>query len=90
MSGDGDQRAALIDRIVSAEMPNWAKTAALHSMGAPKHHPTTGAPLRSFRDVLELAADSTLETLRQDLEDNGYLPRVGTESGVLTIGEPKA
>jgi len=42
-------------------------------MGAPRHHPGTGKPFMSFREVIEAAADDTLETLRDDFADNGDL-----------------
>lgn len=70
-----DQRKALIDRLDRSfqAMPRWAQTACKHAMGAPTHHPGTGEKFESFRQVLEAAADSTLETLKEDFEDNGDL-----------------
>jgi hypothetical protein len=42
-------------------------------MAAPEVNPETGEPFTSFREVISLAADETLETLRDDFESNGDL-----------------
>lgn len=69
------ERDALIDQLDRSFMilPNWAKAATKHAMGAPKTNPATGKPFTSFREVLEVAADRTLEILRDDFEGNGDL-----------------
>lgn len=70
-----EERIALIDRLDRSfqAMPAWVKTATKHAMGAPSHHPVTGEKFTSFRQVIEAAADHTLETLREDFDDNGDL-----------------
>lgn len=70
-----EERTALIDRLDRSfeAAPRWVRVATKHAMGAPSHHPETGAEFTSFRQVLEAAADSTLETLREDFEDNDDL-----------------
>lgn len=68
-------RTALIDQLDRSfqMLPAWARTAVKHAMGAPEHHPETGAVFASFREVIEAAADHTLELLREDFADNGDL-----------------
>lgn len=76
------ERAALIDQLDRSFMvlPNWAKAATKHAMGAPEINPETGKPFASFREVISVAADHTLEILRDDFEDNGdLLPAVATQ-----------
>lgn len=70
-----DERARLIDRLDRSfqAMPGWVKTATKHAMGAPTHHPETGKPFQSFREVIEAAADETLLILKDDFEDNDDL-----------------
>lgn len=49
-------------------------------MGAPSTNPETGKPWQSFRECISAAADDTLETLRDDFDDNGdLLPAVPTQ-----------
>jgi hypothetical protein len=69
------ERAKLIDQLDRSfdAMPSWAKTAAKHAMGAPTHHPETGQPFKSFREVIEAASDDSLLVLRDDFDDNGDL-----------------
>jgi hypothetical protein len=77
-----EQRALLIDQLDRSftMMPKWAKTAAKHAMDAPANNPKTGQPFQSFREVIEVADDHTLETLRDDFEYNGdLLPAVATQ-----------
>lgn len=77
-----EQRAELIDQLDRSftVLPTWAKTAVKHSMGAPERNPKTGKPFTSFREVIEVASDETLEILREDFEDNGdLLPVVATQ-----------
>jgi len=76
------ERQALIDRLDRSfqMMPRWAQTAAVHAMGAPATNPETGKPFGSFRECISVAADHTLETLRDDFADNGdLLPEVATQ-----------
>lgn len=70
-----DERARLIDRLDRSfqAMPGWVKAATKHAMGAPTHHPETGKPFQSFREVIEAAADETLLILKDDFEDNDDL-----------------
>lgn len=70
-----DERASLIDQLDRSfqMMPRWAKVATKHAMGAPEKHPETGVTFKTFREVIECAADSTLEILRDDFEDSGDL-----------------
>lgn len=78
---DKTERAALIDQLDRSfqMMPKWAQVAAVHAMGAPATNPETGKPFGSFRECISVAADHTLETLREDFEDNGdLLPVVPT------------
>jgi hypothetical protein len=72
---DQTQRAELINRLDRSfqMMPRWAQTATLHAMGAPTINPETDKPFESFREIISVAADHTLETLRDDFEDNGDL-----------------
>lgn len=61
-------------------MPRWAQAACIHSMGVPKNNPATGLPFGNFREILLSCSDYTLETLRDDFEDNGdLLPRLPTQ-----------
>jgi hypothetical protein len=76
------ERAALIDQLDRSfqMMPGWAQAAAKHAMGAPTTNPETGQPFGSFRECISVAADHTLETLRDDFADNGdLLPAVPTQ-----------
>ena len=70
-----EDRAALIDQLDRSfqMMPRWAKTAAMHAMGAPRNNPATGELFKTFREVIEAASDDTLEILRDDFEDNGHM-----------------
>ena len=79
---DVNKRAALIDQLDRSfqMMPKWAQAAAVHAMAAPTTNPGTGKPFASFRECISVAADHTLETLREDFEDNGdLLPAVPTQ-----------
>jgi hypothetical protein len=69
------QREALIDQLDRSfeAMPRWVKIATKHAMGAPTNNPETGQPFTSFREVISVSSDETLETLRDDFEDNGDL-----------------
>ena len=69
------ERSKLIDQLDRSftMMPHWVKCATKHAMWAPKNHPVTGQPFKSFREVLEAASDETLLTLRDDFDDNGDL-----------------
>ena len=76
------ERTALIDQLdKSFEMlPSWAKAATKHAMGAPQINPETGKPFTSFREVISVASDHTLEILRDDFDGNGdLLPAVATQ-----------
>ena len=76
------ERSALIDQLDRSfqMLPGWAKAATKHAMGAPETNPATGKPFTSFREVIEVAADHSLEILRDDFEDNGdLLPAVATQ-----------
>lgn len=70
-----EERDSLIDQLDRSfqMMPRWSKAACKHAMGAPANNPATGRPFKSFREVIEAAADHTLETLRDDFEGNGEL-----------------
>lgn len=70
-----EERAALIEQLDRSftMMPRWKKVACRHAMGAPKNNPKTGQPFKSFLEVIEVAADHTLEILRDDFDDNGDL-----------------
>ena len=70
-----DERLALIDQLDRSfqMMPNWAKAATKHAMAAPTNNPATGVPFKAFREVIEVASDETLRTLRDDFEGNGDL-----------------
>lgn len=72
---DEKSRTALIDRLVASFeiMPKWVQIAAIHAMCAPMINPETGKPFRSFRECISVASDYTLETLRDDFDDNGDL-----------------
>ena len=77
-----DQRAALIDQLDRSfqMMPKWAQAATVHAMGAPTTNPEPGKPFESVRECISMAADHTLETLRDDFDDNGdLLPAVATQ-----------
>lgn len=74
-----EEREALIDQLDRSfqMMPNWSKAACKHAMGAPKNNPKTGEPFKTFREVIEVAADHALEILRDDFNDNGdLLPQI--------------
>lgn len=77
-----EERRRLIDQLDRSftVMPHWVKCATKHAMGAPKNHPETGRPFKSFREVLEAASDESLLTLRDDFDDNGdLLPEISTQ-----------
>lgn len=77
-----EERAALIDQLDRSftMMPRWSKVACKHAMGAPTNNPKTGEPFKSFREVIEVASDHTLEILREDFEGNGeLLPQVARQ-----------
>lgn len=76
------ERVQLIDQLDKSftEMPNWVKSAVVHSMGAPDNNPETGLPFKSFREVIEMASNDSLMSLRDDFESNGDLrPGVGRQ-----------
>lgn len=76
------ERAALIDQLDRSfqMMPRWVKIATKHAMGAPEINPATGKPFTSFREVIAVASDDTLEILRDDFDGNGdLLPAVATQ-----------
>lgn len=76
------ERKQLIDQLDRsfAMMPHWVKCATKHAMGAPKYHPETGQPFKSFREVIEAASDESLLVLRDDFDDNGdLLPAISTQ-----------
>lgn len=70
-----NEREVLIDQLDRSyqALPAWAKTACRHAMRCPTNNPETGRPFANFREVLETAADETLETLKEDFDDNGDL-----------------
>jgi hypothetical protein len=70
-----EERMQLIDQLNRSfeAAPQWVKVAAKHAIGYPEANPETGKPFGSFKEVLEAAADSTLEMLRDDFDDNGDL-----------------
>jgi hypothetical protein len=70
-----EERMALIDQLDRSfvMMPRWSKNSCLHAMGAPKRNPASGEEWKSFREIIEHAADHTLEILRDDFEGNGEL-----------------
>lgn len=70
-----DERTTLINQLDRSfqMMPKWAQAATKHAMAAPEINPDTGKPFGSFRETLEVAADSTLKTMRDDFADNGDL-----------------
>src|SRR3990167_4506079 len=70
-----DERASLIDQLDRSfqMMPLWSRVSCKHAMGAPKNNPKTGEPFLTFREVIEVADDHTLEILREDFEGNGKL-----------------
>lgn len=72
---DKYERNVLIDQLNRSfmVMPKWVQGTVKHALGAPHINPSTGAPFKSFREVIEVASDSTLETLKEDFEDNGEL-----------------
>lgn len=76
------ERTTLIDQLDRSfqMMPRWVKAATKHAMAAPTINPATGKIFTSFREVIEVASDSTLETLRDDFEADGdLLPAVATQ-----------
>ena len=70
-----EEREALIDQLDRSfqMMPRWMKVATKHAMGAPEINPKTGEKFKTFREVIEVASDHTLEILREDFEGNGEL-----------------
>jgi hypothetical protein len=76
------ERTELIDQLDRSFMmlPRWAKSAIKHAMGAPEINPETGKPFTSFREVIELASEHSLEILRDDFDADGdLLPAVATQ-----------
>jgi hypothetical protein len=74
-----EEREALIDQLDRSflMMPRWSKVSCKHAMGAPEINPKTGEKFKTFREVIEVASDHTLEILREDFEGNGeLLPQV--------------
>ncbi len=80
---DTKARTELIDQLDRSfqMMPHWAQVATKHAIGrAGAINPDTGKPFETFREVLEAAADHSLETLRDDFDSNGdLLPAVPTQ-----------
>lgn len=70
-----EERTQLIDQLCRSfsAMPRWVMAATKHAMAVPKINPETGEPFKSFREVITVACDETLETLREDFEGNGDL-----------------
>lgn len=68
-------RQAKIDQMVRSfeAMDNWVKNSLIHAMGAPKVNKHTGKPWASFQELLEAAADDTINQVYLDTEDNGDL-----------------
>lgn len=77
-----EERKILIDQLDRSfqMMPNWAKVATKHAMGAPKNNPGTGLPFKSFREVIECASDESLQILWDDFDGDGdLLPAILTQ-----------
>jgi hypothetical protein len=70
-----EERIKLIDQLNQSyiQMPDWVKTATKHAMTTPTRSPVTGEEFTTFRDILNIAEDFTLEILRDDFESNGDL-----------------
>jgi len=69
------ERNALIEQLDKSfqAMNEWVKMATKHAMSAPTHHPETGEPFKSFREVIEAASDESLISLRDDFDENNDL-----------------
>lgn len=84
-----EERFNLIDQLDRSfhAMPVWARVACKHAMCAPRHHPITGKEFTSFKEVIEASDDSTLETLREDFQDNDdLLPPVEPQPAYVYSG----
>ena len=70
-----EERTKLIDRLDRSflALPRWAKVACKHGMSAPKCHPETGKVFESFREVIDVASDESLLTLKDDFQSNDDL-----------------
>ncbi len=70
-----EERSKLINQLVESfdAMPRWAKIATKHSLGAPRINPATNEPFQTFREVIEVAKEDTLITLRDEFQSNGDL-----------------
>lgn len=68
-------RQEKIDHLVRSfdTWDGWVKNACLHSMGVPKVNRNTGKPWQSFREILEAAADETVDSVYEDTAFNGDL-----------------
>lgn len=75
MNMDQQTREQLIDQLDRSyqAMPEWVKSATIHSMAAPRTNKHTGKPWTSFKELLENSSDHTLVILRDDFDDNGDL-----------------
>lgn len=73
-------REQVIDQLCQSynKLEEWDKAACRHAMHIPAVNQYTGKPFESFKEVLEVASDHTLEILLDDFEFNGFLvPAVG-------------
>lgn len=70
-----EERTAIINRLDEAfqKMSTMDKAIVKHSMGAPRINPGTGEAFASFREVITVSVDSTLETLMSDFIYNGFI-----------------
>lgn len=70
-----EQRQENIERLVRSfdAMSTMDKTMCKHAMAAPKINPETGKEFESFREVIEVSSDHTIETLLFDFESNDLL-----------------
>ena len=70
-----EQRKKHINRLVRSfdAMSTMDKAICKHAMAAPTNNPETGKPFESFREVMGVASDHTIDTLLFDFESNELL-----------------
>jgi len=79
-----EDRTKIINRLVRSfdAMSTTDKAICKHAMRAPKVNPETGKDFESFREVITVASDWTLETLLDDFKGNDLLlPEEESDNG---------
>lgn len=70
-----EERSKLIEQLDISfnALPRYLKIVTKHAMVVPRINPTTNELFQTFNEVINVADDHTLITLRDDFDSNGVL-----------------